>query len=215
MTKAALIILDGWAERSGGDASNRNAVADADTPNVDRLKREGKTGLLKTYGRSVGLVEGQMGNSEVGHLNIGAGRIVKQPLARIDDDIEDGSFFDNEALLEAMKSDGRLHFMGLVSDGGVHSAIRHLYALLVMAYVNGRRPIIHAFLDGRDTAPRKALEYITSLQEKTDETGAEIATVSGRYYAMDRDEQWDRTKLAYDAIVNRKGNLAEDAVQAV
>ncbi len=212
MTEAALVILDGWGER---DETEGNAVANAETPNYDRWRREGATASLRTYGRSVGLVEGQMGNSEVGHLNIGAGRIVKQPLARIDDAVEDGSFFENDVLVDAVESGDRVHFMGLVSDGGVHSAQRHLHALLELADQHGRDAVVHAFLDGRDTPPESAVGYLRELVEKTEETGATVATVSGRYYAMDRDENWERTRAAYDAIVNREGRHADDPVEAV
>jgi 2,3-bisphosphoglycerate-independent phosphoglycerate mutase len=212
VTEAALVILDGWGER---DETNGNAVANADTPNYDRWRRDGAVGSLRTYGRSVGLVEGQMGNSEVGHLNIGAGRIVKQPLARIDDGIEDGSFFENDVLVDAVESGNRVHFMGLVSEGGVHSAQRHLHALLELADEHGRDAVVHAFLDGRDTPPESAVGYLKNLVEKSEETGADLATVSGRYYAMDRDENWGRTRKAYDAIVNREGRTAPDPVEAV
>ena len=214
MTEAALVILDGWGER---DETDGNAVANADTPNYDRWREEGAVSSLRTYGRSVGLVEGQMGNSEVGHLNIGAGRIVKQPLARIDDAIENGSFFENEVIVDAVEAGEKVHFMGLVSDGGVHSAQRHLHALLELADERGRGDdvIVHAFLDGRDTPPKSALGYLRELVEKADETGTIVATVSGRYYAMDRDENWERTRLAYDAIVNREGRYADDPIEAV
>jgi 2,3-bisphosphoglycerate-independent phosphoglycerate mutase len=158
-----------------------------------------------------------MGNSEVGHLNIGAGRIVKQPLARIDDGIDDGSFFEKDVLVNAVASGDRLHLMGLVSDGGVHSAQRHLHALLELADERGRgdETVVHAFLDGRDTPPKSAVGYVRDLVGKVDETGATVATVSGRYYAMDRDENWERTRTAYDAIVNREGRRASDPVEAV
>ena len=214
MTQAALVILDGWGER---DETDGNAVAAAETPNYDRWRDEGATSSLRTYGRSVGLVEGQMGNSEVGHLNIGAGRIVKQPLARIDDGVEDGTFFDNDVLVDAVESGDRVHLMGLVSDGGVHSAQRHLHALLELADERGRGDdtVVHAFLDGRDTPPQSAVGYLRDLVDKADETGARVATVSGRYYAMDRDENWERTRAAYDAIVNREGRRANDPVEAV
>jgi 2,3-bisphosphoglycerate-independent phosphoglycerate mutase len=212
VTEAALVILDGWGER---DETDRNAVADAETPNYDRWREEGAVGSLRTHGRSVGLVEGQMGNSEVGHLNIGAGRVVKQPLARIDDGIDDGSFFENEVIVDAVESGEKVHFMGLVSDGGVHSAQRHLHALLELADGRGEDAVVHAFLDGRDTPPKSARGYIRDLVKKADETGATVATVSGRYYAMDRDENWERTRLAYDAIVNHEGRHADDPIEAV
>ena len=214
MTEAALVVLDGWGER---DETEGNAVADAETPNYDRWREEGAVSSLRTHGRSVGLVEGQMGNSEVGHLNIGAGRIVKQPLARIDDAVEDGSFFENDVIVDAVESGKKVHLMGLVSDGGVHSSQRQLHALLGLADERGRGDdvVVHAFLDGRDTPPKSARGYLEELLEKADETGATVATVSGRYYAMDRDENWERTRLAYDAIVNRGGRRAEDPLGAV
>jgi len=214
VAQAALVILDGWGER---EETEGNAVANADTPNYDRWREEGAVSSLKTHGRSVGLVEGQMGNSEVGHLNIGAGRIVKQPLARIDDAVEDGSFSENEVIVNAVESGKKVHFMGLVSDGGVHSAQKHLHALLELADERGRGEdvVVHAFLDGRDTPPKSARGYLEELLKKADETGATLATVSGRYYAMDRDENWERTRLAYDAIVNREGRNADDAIEAI
>ncbi|MDY6780107.1 MAG: 2,3-bisphosphoglycerate-independent phosphoglycerate mutase, partial [Halobacteria archaeon] len=217
-SRAALIVLDGWAERDSGTDENRNAVADADTPNFDRLRSGGASGLLRTHGRSVGLSEGQMGNSEVGHLNIGAGRVVKQPLARIDDAIEDGRFFENDVLVEAVESGNHLHLMGLVSDGGVHSAQRHLHALLELADEHGREPVVHAFLDGRDTPPKSAVGYLQDLEKKTKKTGGTVGTVAGRYYAMDRDVNWDRTRLAYDAVTRGDGEevkTASNPVEAV
>ncbi len=212
MTEAALVILDGWGER---EETEGNAVAAADTPNIDEMREEGSVGFLSTHGRSVGLVEGQMGNSEVGHLNIGAGRIVKQPLARIDDAIDDGSFYSNPVLEDAVSSGDRFHVMGLVSDGGVHSAQRHLNAVLELADRHDREAVVHAFLDGRDTPPESAVDYLRELEEKAEEHDAEIASVSGRYYAMDRDLNWERTRRAYDAVVERRGHQAESAVEAV
>jgi len=230
---AALVILDGW----GLDGSERNAVSTADTPTFDRLFDTGAAGVLDVSGRRVGLPDGQMGNSEVGHLNIGAGRVVTQPLARIDDAIDrdgtdadtaddavdDGSFFENDALCGAVdhvaETGGRLHVMGLVSTGGVHSHQRHLHALIELAARNDVAAVTHAFTDGRDTAPTDGVDFLDELTAVADEHGTgDVATVTGRYYAMDRDGNWDRTKRAYDAIVNREADHVEstavDAIEA-
>lgn len=214
----ALIIMDGYG-LSGND--EYNAIAKAYTPNLDSyFKRYPNTKLLCS-GLAVGLPEGQMGNSEVGHMNIGAGRVVYQELTRITKEIEEGGFFENPVLKGALENvrvnDSKLHIMGLVSPGGVHSHSDHLYALLNMARDNGIRKVyIHAFLDGRDTPPQSAAEYIENLEQKLKEIGVgEIATVSGRYYAMDRDKRWDRIKKAYDAMVLGKGRVAYDPVSAV
>ncbi|ELZ78235.1 phosphoglyceromutase [Haloferax larsenii JCM 13917] len=216
--KAALVILDGWGL---GDHDRRDAVKAANTPNFDRYRDTGAFGTLVTDGRRVGLPDGQMGNSEVGHLNIGAGRVVKQAYTRIGDSIDDGSFFENDALTGAFdyaeENDGRIHFMGLVSDGGVHSDQEHLYALIELAADRGIEAVTHAFTDGRDTSPHGGEEYLSSLESVAAEHGTgQVATVSGRYYAMDRDENWERTKRAYDAIVEREAEwTAETAVDAV
>lgn len=197
-----LIILDGWGYRK---AREGNAVLAARTPNLDRLE-ENPWCFLEASGEAVGLPEGQMGNSEVGHLNIGAGRIVYQDLTRINLSIRNGDFFENPAFLNAISNvkanDSSLHLMGLVSYGGVHSYMTHLYALIKLAQNNGLKKVyIHAFLDGRDVPPKAALSDIKELDAFCKESGsAKIATVSGRYYAMDRDKRWDRTKLAYDAL---------------
>jgi 2,3-bisphosphoglycerate-independent phosphoglycerate mutase len=216
--KAALIILDGWGL---GDHDRRDAVKSADTPNFDRLAETGAYNTLVVDGRRVGLPEGQMGNSEVGHLNIGAGRVVKQAYTRINDSIEDGSFRENAAIASAFDyaeaHDGRVHFMGLLSDGGVHSDQEHLYALIEIAADRGVEAVTHAFTDGRDTDPHGGEEYLSELEAVVDEHGTgDVATVTGRYYAMDRDENWERTKWAYDAIVDREADhRAETAVDAV
>src|ERR1051326_3196033 len=192
-----LIILDGWGY---APPSTANAISLARKPNYDRLLREYPNTLIHTSGRYVGLPEGQMGNSEVGHLNIGAGRIVHMDITRLDLMIQNGEFFSDPTLLAAMKharSGGRrLHLFGLVSDGGVHSHQNHLYALLKMAKQNGvDRVFVHAFMDGRDTLPTNGAGYIEQLQQKMREYGVgKIATVSGRYYAMDRDRRWEREK---------------------
>lgn len=215
---AGLIILDGWGLNDDEDA--RDAVKAADTPNFDAYRNAGGDDRLDVSGRRVGLPEGQMGNSEVGHLNIGAGRVVKQDTTRITDDIEDGSFFENENLLAAMdyakEHDGQVHLMGLVSDGGVHSRQTHLHALIEMAADNDVEAVTHAFMDGRDTSPTGGADYLRELQGVIDEEGTgDVATVTGRYHAMDRDQNWERTKKAYDAIVEREAEFsAPDPVTA-
>ncbi len=205
---AAVIVLDGWGL---GDHARRDAVKAADTPNFDGYAEAGAYGTLNVTGRRVGLPEGQMGNSEVGHLNIGAGRVVRQEYTRITDSIEDGSFYTNDALQSAStyaeEHDGRVHFMGLVSDGGVHSDYEHLFALIEMAAKRDIEAVTHAFMDGRDTDPTAGAGYLRDLEEVIEEHGTgDVATVSGRYYAMDRDQNWNRTKRAYDAIVNREAD---------
>ena len=216
--RGALIVLDGWGL---GDHDRRDAVRAAETPTFDRLRATGASTTLTSYGRRVGLPAGQMGNSEVGHLNIGAGRVVKQSYTRIVDSIEDGSFRNNDALNDAISdadaNDGAVHLMGLVSDGGVHSDISHFQALIELAADRGVEAVTHAFTDGRDTAPHSGEGHLESVAETVDEHGTgDIATVSGRYYAMDRDENWERTRRAYDAIVNREADHeAETAVEAV
>lgn len=213
-----LLILDGFGLN---DRREGNAIAIANTPVMDRLMKEYP--FVKGYasGMAVGLPEGQMGNSEVGHINLGAGRIVYQELTRITKEIQDGSFFENPALLEAVnncrKHNSDMHFFGLLSDGGVHSHNTHLYGLLELAKRYGIKNVyVHAFLDGRDTPPTSGKGYIEELEEKIKEIGVgKIATVMGRYYAMDRDNRWDRTEKAYRAIVYGEGIAAESAVEAV
>ncbi|MEO5559081.1 MAG: 2,3-bisphosphoglycerate-independent phosphoglycerate mutase [Dokdonella sp.] len=205
-----LLILDGWGHRV---ETAHNAIAQANCPNWRRLLAECPHTLVDTHGEFVGLPDGQMGNSEVGHMNIGAGRIVYQDLTRIDAAIADGSFFGNPALIgacEAARADGRtLHIFGLVSPGGVHSQEKHILALLDLAAKRGAARIaVHAFLDGRDTPPRSARASLERLQAKCAALpNACIATVSGRYYAMDRDHRWDRVKLAYDAIADTQAGF--------
>jgi 2,3-bisphosphoglycerate-independent phosphoglycerate mutase len=216
--QAALVILDGWGL---GDHDRRDAVKAAETPNFDRYVERGSYGTLDVSGRRVGLPDGQMGNSEVGHLNIGAGRVVKQAYTRIDDAIEDGSFRENDALTAAFdhaeETGGRVHFMGLVSDGGVHSEQQHLHALVEIAADRGVEAVTHAFMDGRDTDPHGGEDYLAELEGVVADNGTgDVATVSGRYYAMDRDQNWERTKRAYDAIVERDAEYeATSAVDAV
>ena len=213
-----LMILDGFgiAEKSEG-----NAVALANKPNFDRLVKEYPNTQLQASGMAVGLPEGQMGNSAVGHLNIGAGRIVYQELTRITKAIEDGDFFENEALMKAMKNakenNASLHLMGLLSDGGVHSHIEHLKGLLEFAKKEGLQKVyVHAFMDGRDVPPSSGKDFIIKAEEMMKEVGVgQIATVSGRYYAMDRDNRWERVQLAYNAIVLGEGEKASSAVEAI
>jgi 2,3-bisphosphoglycerate-independent phosphoglycerate mutase len=215
-----LIILDGWGYRAEIKA---NAIALARKPTYDRLLREYPNTLIQTSGRYVGLPDGQMGNSEVGHLNIGAGRIVHMDSTRIELMIQNGEFFSHPVLLSAMKNaragGGRLHLFGLLSDGGVHSYQTHLYALLKMAKQNGvDRVFVHAFMDGRDTLPTNGAGYLEQLQQKMREynTGT-IASVNGRYYAMDRDRRWERIAKAFNAMVfgEGEGGTYVDAVQGV
>ena len=213
----ALVILDGWGLAPPGPG---NAISLAETPVFDRLWGRYPRTQLSAQGRDVGLPDGQMGNSEVGHLNLGAGAVVKQDLARIDDAIADGSFFDNEALRaaceRARKSPrGRLHLLGLVSDGGVHSGWEHIEAAIELASHEGVPDVVfHAFTDGRDTLPHGGRGYLAELERWLRQAGR-TATVSGRYYAMDRDTRWERTKLAYDAIVHARGLHAASVEEAI
>lgn len=214
----ALIILDGFGLR---EEVHGNAVAQANKPNYDFLWNEFPHTQLGASGLSVGLPEGQMGNSEVGHLNIGAGRIVYQDLTRVTKEISEGTFYENEVFLGAIKhtkeKNTNLHLYGLLSDGGVHSHIDHLFALLELAKKEDVKNVfIHAFLDGRDVYPDSAINYIQQLQDKLDELGVgKIATVQGRYYAMDRDKRWERTEKAYRAMVYGDGPHYEDPVVAI
>jgi 2,3-bisphosphoglycerate-independent phosphoglycerate mutase len=214
----ALVILDGWGLAPPGPG---NAIEQASTPVFDELWARCPHTRLSATGRDVGLPDGQMGNSEVGHLNLGAGAVVKQDLARIDDAIADGGFFENEALRAACAAaregpTGRLHLMGLVSDGGVHSGFAHLRALIQLA-ARERVPdlVVHAFTDGRDTLPESGAGYLTELEGWLAEHGGRVATVMGRYWAMDRDRRWDRIQRAWEAIVKARGTGATDAAEAV
>ena len=213
-----LMILDGWGV---APASDVNAATLAQTPNLDRYFAEFPHTTLEASGMEVGLPEGQIGNSEVGHLNIGAGRIIYQSLTRITKAIKDGDFFTNEVLCACMdktKNAGKaLHLMGLLSDGGVHSNINHLIALLEMAKARGLKKVyVHAFLDGRDVPPKSAVGFIKQLQETIAGMDfGKIATVMGRYYAMDRDNRWDRLEKAYKTLVFGEGKLVADPVQGV
>jgi 2,3-bisphosphoglycerate-independent phosphoglycerate mutase len=226
-----LVILDGWGLNP--DENVRDAVAAAETPNFDHYWKRGAQSTLSTHGRRVGLPEGQMGNSEVGHLNIGAGRVVKQDSARVtdsvarsrgtsppDEDDPDPPFFENETILSAFEHaeehDGRVHFMGLVSDGGVHSYQDHLHALIELAGERGTEAVTHAFTDGRDTSPKGGEGYLKELSDHAEDHGnGHVATVTGRYYAMDRDQNWERTRRAYDAVVDADDDHSTaDAVSA-
>jgi 2,3-bisphosphoglycerate-independent phosphoglycerate mutase len=214
----ALIIIDGWgySPRTEG-----NAIALAATPYYDELCENYPQTLLEASGTRVGLPAGVMGNSEVGHLNIGAGRVIRMDVSRVDHDIATGEFFRNEVLLAVMNGAGQrqkaLHLMGLLSDGQVHSSQQHLYALLQLAKQRGlERVFIHCFLDGRDTPPSSAVNYVAALQQKIEEIGCgRIATIIGRYYAMDRDKRWERTERAYDLLVRGQGELITDPVAAI
>jgi 2,3-bisphosphoglycerate-independent phosphoglycerate mutase len=211
------VILDGWGLAPAGPG---NAISLASTPVFDELWAECPHTELSATGADVGLPDGQMGNSEVGHLNLGAGAVVKQDLARIDDAIADGSFFENDALRAACAAArssprGRLHLMGLVSDGGVHSGWEHIQALVELAAQEGVPDlVVHAFTDGRDTLPHSSPGYLGELERWLRQAGR-IGTVSGRYWAMDRDRRWERTKLAYDAIVHGRGVAVSSALEAV
>jgi 2,3-bisphosphoglycerate-independent phosphoglycerate mutase len=215
----ALIVLDGWGYRPETEG---NAIALANTPTWDSLWRRGSRTLLDASGLRVGLPEGQMGNSEVGHLNLGAGRVVMQDLVRISSAISDGNFYTNPALVGACRqvagNGGTLHLMGLIGSGGVHAIDTHLIAMLELAKREGlTRVAIHAFLDGRDTLPKSALAFMQELLDRIRKMGspAKIASVSGRYYAMDRDKRWDRTELAFRAIVLGDGTTVTDPLDAI
>ena len=213
-----LMILDGFGINP---ADYGNAIHAAKKPNLDRYFASYPHTRLGASGLDVGLPDGQMGNSEVGHTNIGAGRIVYQELTRITKSIQDGDFFTNEALTGAIenchKHNSALHLMGLLSDGGVHSHIEHLFGLLELAKKSGLTKVyVHCFMDGRDVPPSSGKDFILQLQNKLDELGiGKIASVMGRYYAMDRDNRWERVEKAYDALVLGKGVLCEDAAKAV
>jgi len=216
-THFGLIILDGWGI---GDKSKSDAVFNANTPFMDSLIANHPHAKLSTSGEDVGLPDGQMGNSEVGHMNIGAGRIVYQELTRINKSIRDGEFYKNEVLLEAIhtakKDNVALHLIGLVSKGGVHSNQEHIYAICKLAKQEGLENVfIHAFTDGRDCDPKSGLAFIEELQTELDKSVGKIASIVGRYYAMDRDNRWERVKFAYDAMVNAVGTSYTSAKEAI
>lgn len=215
--KAMLVILDGWGI---GQKPEADAIAQAQTPFVDYLWRQYPHSELITYGEEVGLPEGQMGNSEVGHLNIGAGRVVYQELARINKAIRDKELHQNPVLLEAIsyakQHNKPLHLMGLLSDGGVHSHINHLKALCDIAQSEGvEKVFIHAFMDGRDTDPKSGLGYVQELQAHINNSNIKLATLVGRYFAMDRDNRWGRVKVAYDLLVKGEGEVTNDVLTTI
>jgi len=215
--KVILLIMDGWGI---GKNPSSDAIQHAAVPFVNSLYNSYPNTTLVTCGEAVGLPEGQMGNSEVGHLNLGAGRIVYQELQRINVAVRDGSFAQNAALLEAISyaktNKKKLHLLGLVSDGGVHSHTYHLKAILDVCAKEGLEDVfIHAFTDGRDTDPKSGLGFVSDLQQHMNKSTGKIATVSGRYFAMDRDKRWERVKLAYDALVNGTGEMSGDALDAI
>ncbi|MBD3638666.1 MAG: 2,3-bisphosphoglycerate-independent phosphoglycerate mutase [Crocinitomicaceae bacterium] len=215
--KVALLILDGWGH---GDKSKSDGIYNADTPFMDELEANHPSAELLTHGENVGLPEGQMGNSEVGHLNIGAGRIVYQELTRINKSIKDGEFQKNKVLLEALnhaKAKGKkLHMMGLVSTGGVHSSLDHLLALCDMVDEYGiDNAYIHAFTDGRDCNPKTGLGHLKTLEDHISNQSIKVASVIGRYYAMDRDKRWERIKLAYDLLVHGEGEQFDSSIAAI
>ena len=215
--KAILIIMDGWGL---GKIKSSDAIQNAQTPFVSSLYKKYPNATLVTCGEEVGLPEGQMGNSEVGHLNLGAGRIVYQELQRINVAIRSGEFQQNPTLLNAIdfakKNNKTLHLLGLVSDGGVHSHINHVKALASLCAAQGlQNVLVHAFTDGRDTDPKSGLKFLTDLQNHLQNTTGHIASVTGRYYAMDRDKRWERVKLAYDAMVSGIGFASNDVLGAI
>lgn len=215
--KAILIIMDGWGL---GKVASSDAISHAKTPFVSSLYQKYPNSTLVTCGRAVGLPDGQMGNSEVGHLNLGAGRIVYQELERINVAIEDGSFKNNpelqNTLNHAIQNKKPLHLMGLVSDGGVHSHLNHLKAITSICKEKGLNEVyVHAFTDGRDTDPKSGIGFLTDLQQHLENTTGQIATITGRYYAMDRDKRWERVKKAYDTLVKREGKHTDNILKAV
>lgn len=218
--KVCLIVLDGWGI---GRNDNSNAIFNAQTPFAHELDKIAPKGQLRTDGENVGLPEGQMGNSEVGHMNIGAGRIVYQDLVKINIEVREGAIFKNETLKSAFAeaaakkaTGGKLHFIGLVSDGGVHSHIDHLRGLCEMAKENGvDNAYIHAFTDGRDTDPKSGLAFLIETEKFAEKNGVRIASVTGRYFAMDRDKRWERVAKAYDGMVHGKGQKFSSASEAI
>lgn len=219
MNKTVLLtILDGWGI---GNKCKQNALEIANIPTFKNLIDAYPNTKLHASGEAVGLPDGQMGNSEVGHLNLGAGRIVYQELTKINKSVRDGDFFENEQFLNSIKhvkeNNSSLHLMGLVSNGGVHSSLNHLFALIDLAAKNNLKKVyIHAFLDGRDTPPQSAITFVTELESKLKEAGLPpVATVSGRYYAMDRDKRWDRVEKAYNCLILDEGDTAQTATEAI
>lgn len=213
-----LTILDGWGI---GSACPTNAIEAANDDTFKSLMKTYPNTKLEAHGEAVGLPEGQMGNSEVGHLNLGAGRVVYQDLTKINLAVKNGSFYENKEFLNAINhvknNNSSLHLYGLVSDGGVHSSLEHLFALIDLAKKHGLNQVyVHAFLDGRDTPPQSAHEYLAQVEEKLKQAGLpRIATISGRYYAMDRDQRWDRVEKAYNCLISGEGNSAADSAEAI
>jgi len=217
MKKSILIILDGWGI---GNHSKRDAIFNANTPYIDSLKKDYPNSTLLTFGENVGLPEGVMGNSEVGHMNIGAGRIIYQDLVRINKDVETGEIANNETLKQAFnyakEKNKSVHFLGLVSDGGVHSMNTHLYKLCDITKDYGLNKVyIHALTDGRDRDPKSGYGYIKELLEHLKKSNGQIATITGRYYTMDRDKRWERIKIGYDAMLSGKGERTQDLLGAI
>jgi len=215
--KALLMILDGWGK---GDGSKADVIHEAFTPNYDRFLKEYPNSELLACGENVGLPDGQMGNSEVGHLNIGAGRIVYQDLVRINKEIESGNFFENKILIEAfnyaVKNDKQVHLLGLVSDGGVHSTYEHLVALVKLSdKLGAKKTFIHALTDGRDTDPKSGTGFLKDLTVELQNSDVKLASLVGRYYTMDRDKRWERVKVGYDLMVNGIGEKSTDIVASM
>ena len=215
--KVALLILDGWGL---GNGTHSDAIAHAKTPVMNELYKIHPWSQLRTDGLNVGLPEGQMGNSEVGHLNIGAGRVVFQELVKINNAIENRSIDQNPVLVEAFRiareENRSLHFLGLLSDGCIHSSDKHLHHLIALAEQHGvQRFYVHVFTDGRDTDPRSGLSFLQTLQTKISSTHGKLASVVGRYYAMDRDKRWERVKIAYDLLVHGEGEKSSDIIQTL
>jgi len=211
-----LIILDGFGVNPG---KRHNAVEAAHTPNLDAYFASYPHTLLQASGPSVGLPDGQMGNSEVGHMAIGSGNVIRQDIVQINDAINDGSFFENPALNAAMRKSAikerPVHLLGLVSDGGVHSHIDHLRALIQLCKQNRVKPLLHMITDGRDSAPKSALTFLSEIEPSLHEAGGAVAIIIGRYYAMDRDKRWDRTELAWRTYILGKGHKAQSAETAI
>src|SRR5574344_236036 len=216
--KALLMILDGWGIGKHGKG---DVIYNTPTPYLDYLTAVSAHSELQASGENVGLPDGQMGNSEVGHLNIGAGRVVYQDLVKINKACESGDILKNQEIINAysyaQETGKKLHIMGLTSTGGVHSSLDHLFKLVNIAgeYGIADHTFVHCFMDGRDTDPRSGITYIEALQKECDKTGAHIASIIGRFYAMDRDKRWERIKVAYDQLVNGQGRACEDMVAGV
>ena len=214
--KVALIILDGWGY---GDKTKSDAIFNANTPFFDSCLAKYPNTTIKTFGENVGLPEGQMGNSEVGHLNIGAGRVVYQDFAKINKAVKENTINQNTTLLAAFdhakKNNSNVHFIGLVSDGGIHSHQNHLYRLCELANEHHVKSYVHAFTDGRDCDPKSGLGFIKHLEDRLKNTNCELTSVIGRYYAMDRDNRWERIRLAYDLMVNGLGEKTTDLTKSI